>query len=161
MSVTSVQKGEVLSEEFGTGKPGSTVQVKAYGFDGYQFVGDPKTSAALEMDGQVFTLYYASLDNGKDTGKEEDTSCIYTIYHVGTDGRVLHTTSGEGKAGDKITIEPMQFDGYQEKEGSDEKNLSAGQVTFTVLYHADGEKPMWVYGALCGHGWYSPLRGNK
>lgn len=138
-------KGEVLSEEFGTGKPGSTVQVKAYGFDGYQFVGDPKTSAALEMDGQVFTLYYASLDNGKDTGKEEDTSCIYTIYHVGTDGRVLHTTSGEGKAGDKITIEPMQFDGYQEKKGqAHEKNLSAGQVTFTVLYHADGKN-------LCGY----------
>ncbi len=133
-------KGEVLLEESGTGKPGSTVQAKAYAFDGYQLAGDQRTSAALEMDGQVFTLYYASLDSVEDAGKEDNTSCIYTIYHVGTDGKILYTTSGEGKAGDKITIETMQFDGYQERKGQGhEKSLPAGKVTFTVLYHAAGE----------------------
>ena len=87
----------------------------------------------------MFTLYYARLDMEEDETKEDFYSCSYTVYHLGTDGKVLHTSSGEGEAGSRITIETMTFDGYREKEGqSHEKTLPVGNVTFTVLYLADG-----------------------
>ena len=132
-------KGESLLEETGEGDPGENVRLTACAFDGYCLAGDQEDSAELNLDGQVFTLYYARLDMEEDETKEDFYSCSYTVYHLGTDGKVLHTSSGEGEAGSRITIETMTFDGYREKEGqSHEKTLPVGNVTFTVLYLADG-----------------------
>lgn len=134
-------QGELLLEEPGKGKAGDTVSVIPRSFDGYHLSGEQGEDGILELEGQVFTLYYAGMGGERELG-EESLSCSYTIYHVGMDGRILHTASGEGAAGSRITIEALSFDGYREKEGqSHEKTLPAGNVTFTLLYLTEGDSP--------------------
>ena len=130
-------KGEVLFEEAGEGKLGGGVKLEAKAFDGYHLAGNQEDMAPLDLEGQVFTLYYVRLDEEDEEAQEGACTCTYTVYYMDQDGKVLHTSSGEGEAGSRITIEAMGFDGYQEKEGQGhEKTLPVGNVTFTVLYLA-------------------------
>lgn len=129
-------KGETLLEESGSREPGSRIELAAHPFNGYRLAGEQEGQAELTLDGQVFTLYYASLEETESSDAE--SSCSYTVYYVGTDGKVLYTETGDGKAGDQITITAMEFAGYQEQEGQDHvKTLPVGNVAFTVLYLAD------------------------
>lgn len=138
-------KGEILLEETGAGSPGDVVKLNAHVFDGCQLAGKQENEATLDLDGQVFNLYYASAEENTPIEGEDD-ACSYTVYYVGTDGEILHTVTGEGKAGDKLSIELMSFDGYREKKGQEhEKTLPEGNATFTVLYLAEKTDVLCAY----------------
>ena len=65
---------------------------------------------------------------------------------MSTDGEILHTVTGEGRAGDELSIEEMSFGGYREKEGqAHEKTLPGRNAAFTVLYQAEKTAALCAY----------------
>ena len=130
--------GETLLEEAGSGNPGSMVEFTPCAFEGYFLVGEQEDTASLDLDGQVFTLYYASTDGEDSIDEDDGRLCSYTIYYISTDGKILHTVSGEGETGTRISIDTLPFDGYAEKEGQEhEKTLPAVNASFSIIYLAD------------------------
>lgn len=138
-------KGEILLDETGAGRPGSMVKLDAHTFDGCRLAGKQEEEVSLDLDGQVFSLYYASMEEDVST-EEENDACSYTIYYMSTDGEILHTLTGEGRAGDELSIEEMSFGGYREKEGqAHEKTLPGRNAAFTVLYQAEKTAALCAY----------------
>lgn len=128
-------RNEVLLQVPGTGKAGDTIPLTPGSFPGYEPAGTEDGSAVLTMEGQVFTVYYSDPDAAEEEAGDVDNSCTYTVYYLSTDDQILETKTGEGTAGDVITIEALSFDGYNMADGQElTKTLPAGPVTFSVLY---------------------------
>ena len=146
------EDGTILKSVFGIGKKGENISLGNYPIKGYELSSGQPISVLLQMDGEIFTVYYHSKE---DTESPPDTKEMfsYTINYRDIDSMsVLSVQTGKAEKDSVVVISHPDIAGY--KICTDQRNefkLTADKTVQNIYYQSltdatpsDAQKVSWA-----------------